>query len=318
VQVRSPGTACVTDEGRPGTVTGRGAHAADLASRAAVSLETACALLNVDGRDARLVRAYSNAVFHLPHARAVARIMPSLAALPRVESALRVTRWLTRIGFAVPELFEGVEQPLIVGEHIVTLWRYLPQEGDAPTVQVLGLLLRHLHDLPPPPFPLPEHVPLDRFREALVRSTILPPGDIEFLDRRAGELVDAYGRLDYPLPRGLVHGDARVGNLLRAGDRVVLGDWDSVSIGPRELDLVVTLQAERFGMPEAERLEFSAAYGVDIVAWSGFEVLRDIRELHTLTAFLRMARDDPAARRELTCRVESLQTGDRSRRWTAF
>ena len=49
----------------------------------------------------------------------------------------------------------------------------------------------------------------------------------------------------------MIHGDAWWGNLLRDGDRVVLADWDNVSTGPREIDLIPTLQAPRFGLPEA-------------------------------------------------------------------
>jgi len=40
----------------------------------------------------------------------------------------------------------------------------------------------------------------------------------------------------------LIHGDAYRGNLLRDGKRVVLADWDAVGAGPREVDLIATLQ----------------------------------------------------------------------------
>lgn len=115
----------------------------------------------------------------------------------------------------------------------------------------------------------------------------------------------------------MIHGDAWTGNLLRDGDRVVLADWDAVSTGPREIDLIPTLQAPRFGLPARERDAFITAYGHDIRTWPGYPVLRDIRELSTMTALLRDAHLDPAARDQLQVRLTSLRTGD-TRQWTTF
>jgi hypothetical protein len=101
------------------------------------------------------------------------------------------------------------------------------------------------------------------------------------------------------------------------GDQVVLADWDVVSTGPREIDLIPTLQASRFGLPEHERDAFIAAYGHDIRGRSGYPVLRDIRELSTISALLRDAHLDPAAHDQLQVRLRSIRTGD-TRQWTTF
>jgi Phosphotransferase enzyme family len=82
--------------------------------------------------------------------------------------------------------------------------------------------------------------------------------------------VAAYGQLRFQLPAGMIHGDAYRGNLLRDGQRVVLADWDAVSTGPREVDLIPTLQATRFGLPDEQRDAFVAAYGQDIRSWDGY------------------------------------------------
>jgi hypothetical protein len=87
--------------------------------------------------------------------------------------------------------------------------------------------------------------------------------------------------------------------------------------GPRETDLIPTLQAPRFGLPEDQRDAFIAAYGHDIRFWPGYPILRRIRELSTLSALLRDGHIDPAARQELQIRLRSLRTGD-SQQWTAF
>src|SRR5205807_9532706 len=123
----------------------------------------------------------------------------------------------------------------------------------------------------------------------------LDPGEYRFLGDRCEELLSAYAELRFELPRGLVHGDAHRGNLLWAGGGTVLCDWDSVSIGPREWDLVPTHHGARFGLSAEDRAAFTAAYGYDLVGWPGFAVLRDLRDLFTLGAYMRNARTNPAA-----------------------
>ena len=120
-----------------------------------------------------------------------------------------------------------------------------------------------LHPCPPTSGAAPQAAPAG---SAAISSACLPaalirprgdrvqPGDQR---RRTGlaqePLRKAPGRLrpaQLPLPAGMIHGDAWRGNLLRDGHRVVLADWDEVSTGPREIDLVPTLQGTRFGLPE--------------------------------------------------------------------
>ena len=97
----------------------------------------------------------------------------------------------------------------------------------------------------------------------------------------------------------------------------MLADLDEVSTGPREIDLVPTLQATRFGLPEPQRDVFIAAYGHDIRTWDGYLVLHEIRELSTMTALLREGNANEAAQRELQVRLRSLHTGN-DHQWTPF
>lgn len=96
----------------------------------------------------------------------------------------------------------------------------------------------------------------------------------------------------------------------------MLADWDTVSIGHREIDLIPTLQAPRFGLREAQCDAFVAAYGRDIRSWDGYPVLRAMRELSTLSAILSDGHTDAAARRELVVRLRSIRTGD-DQRWAS-
>jgi aminoglycoside phosphotransferase (APT) family kinase protein len=117
---------------------------------------------------------------------------------------------------------------------------------------------------------------------------------------------------------GWIHGDAYPGNTLWDGDRALLADWDEVGTGPRELDLVNTHQGVRFGRPQAERDAFTAAYGYDVTTWAGFPVLREMRDLHTLGSYIRLAdaRNERAAT-ELGFRLDTLKRGDADVQWNA-
>ena len=229
---------------------------------------------------------------------------------------MRVTRWHNAIGFPSVEPLP-VDQPVVSHGCVVTFWRYLPQDGLQPGPADLGHLLRGLHQLAPPPVPLPAYQPLVSVRRAVESSPAISEEERSWLRDRCDQLLHAYGQLSFQLPDGMIHGDAYRGNLLRDGHRVVLADWDAVSTGPRETDLIPTLQAPRFGLPGDERDAFIAAYGYDIRSWDGYPVLRDIRELSTLTALLRDGHAGTAAQRELQIRLRSLHTGD-DRQWTPF
>ena len=291
---------------------------ADLRAVAEPALLHAAECSGLDPRGARLIRLYGTAVYHLPAADAVARIaqVTSLDTVTRLATSLGVTRWLAETGFpAVRPL--PVDQPVTAHGCAITFWRYLPEHGPEPGPADLGHLLRRLHQLDPPPVSLPVYRPLISMQRGIEFSRALSQDDRAWLRDRCTHLVRTYSQLTFLLPTGLIHGDAWRGNLLRDGNRVVLGDWDAVSTGPRETDLIPTLQARRFGLPEDQRDAFIAAYGHDIRSWSGYQILREIRELSTLSALLRDGHANLAARRELQIRLRSIRTGDNCQ-WTSL
>jgi hypothetical protein len=292
--------------------------AANLSAVALPALHDAAKRCGLDLGGAQLIRLFGTAVYHMPAASAVARIalVSSPDRVTRLATSVAVTRWLAKTGFPTVDPLP-VSQPVTSHGCAVTFWRYLPQNGPECGAADLGQLLRRLHHLEPPPVPLPAYQPLASMKQRLESSRAIGENDRAWLLDRCAELAACYQRLSFPLPAGMIHGDAWRGNLLRDGSRVVLADWDAVSTGPREIDLIPTLQAPRFGLPKDERDAFIAAYGHDIRSWSGYPILLEIRELSTLSALLRDGHSDSAARRELQIRIRSLRTAD-DRQWTSF
>jgi aminoglycoside phosphotransferase (APT) family kinase protein len=290
----------------------------DFHAAAASALQSSAERCGLDPRGARLIRLFATAVYHLPADDAVVRIAPvtSSDTVIHLATSVQVTRWLAEIGFPAVEPLP-LDQPVVCEGCAVTLWRYLPQEGPPPIVGHLGRLLRRLHRLHPPPVALPIYRPLVTVRQAIESSHAINEDDRAWLRDRCEQLLAAYDRLRYPLPAGMIHGDAWRGNLLRDGPRILLADWDEVSTGPREIDLIPTLQGSRFALPEPQLDAFIAIYGHDIRSWPGYGVLRDIREVSTISALLRDGHANAAAKRELKVRLRSLRTGD-DQRWAAF
>ncbi|NNH69060.1 phosphotransferase [Nocardia uniformis] len=265
-----------------------------------------------------MLRAHSNSVYLLPHEHAVARISHHEHRGLRARASVTLTRWLADQHIPVTEPL--VDEAVEVEDATVTFWRHYPQPQDSrPSFVGLGEALRALHSLPRPPISLPTYTPLLGLTTELQRSDYLDIADHRWLSDRVEQLRSAYAELNSALGVGMVHGDAYVGNTLRGpGGTVLLGDWDEAAIAPRELDLANTFQGARFGNSRADLDEFVRGYGWDVREWDGFAVLREMRDLHTLSGYIRRSRrGDQRAERELCHRLDSLRRGDPGATWHA-
>ena len=280
-------------------------------------LHEACSRTGLDASDAVPLHQHAATLYLFETERIVVRLNHDGDDRRRARTVVELTRWLTQQDF--PSVAPAdVDQPLDVDDYTVTLWRYYPQhDRPKPTADHLGAL-RKLHALPTPPIELSPYQPLKNLGDTVVTSTSLSARDREWLLTRRTELLGEYQRLDFPLGYGWIHGNAYPGNTLWDGTRALLGDWDEVGTGPRELDLVNTHQGVRFGRPQAERDAFTAAYGYDVTAWPGFPVLREMRDLHTLGSYMRLADDgNERAAIELGFRLDTFKRGDADAHWNA-
>lgn len=282
-----------------------------------VVIDTACRLTSLDPSGARPLRTHATAVYLLPVPGIVARVSPVEAAAS-LHRAVKVTSWLSARGFPTVRPASVPGQPVEVDDHVVTFWEHLPQRsGFVAAPADLGALLKRLHELPAPPVELPVYRPLEDLRDIATDSLTLSETARAWLLDECARLVDAYGTLDSHLGHGHLHGDAYPGNVLESATGPVLGDWDETATGPREIDLANTYQGVRFGRSSAELDAFAAAYGYDLRDWPGLPTLTAIRDVHTLGSFIRRAdTGDELAATELRRRIDTLQRGDRSARWS--
>jgi aminoglycoside phosphotransferase (APT) family kinase protein len=281
-------------------------------------LAETCAHLGLDPGGARLLRFTNNAVYALVTAPVVVRIVGSTQLRHRVGTVVRVALHFEAHGVPAIRLLESVEQPMEVGEHLVTVWHQVPSIGRPAKPADLARLLRQVHALPAPEG-LAEWAPFAAVRARVSDAEEISAGDRAFLLDRCAELEAALSELEFPLPRGLVHGDAYPGNVIPGPAGPVLCDFDSSCVGPPEWDLTpLAVGRERFGDPPVHYRTFAAAYGYDVTSWPGFGVLRAVRELKLTTSVLPILRSRPQVRPELFRRLDDLRQGRMDARWTRY
>jgi hypothetical protein len=298
---------------------GGGRYTAAASRRALAAI---CAATGLDDTDAVALKLTVNSVYRLPRAGAVVRIAASTAMAFRLPKVVRVAGWLAAEGVPAVRLLPGVPQPVAVGGAQATIWVDAgPGAAPQPTTADLGRALRRLHALAPPPaLALPRWDPMDDVRRRLSDAEALPAADRAFLEERTEQVAAALRTVRYQLPTTVVHGDAHLDNLIRAPDgRVLVCDFDSVSTGPAEWDLVpVAVGMLRFGHPPGRHAQLAATYGLDVTTWSGFPVLRAVRELKLVTSVLPILASSPTAAAQFRVRLDSLRSGDPAARWSPY
>ncbi|MET8534756.1 aminoglycoside phosphotransferase family protein [Streptomyces sp. NPDC005065] len=283
-------------------------------------LREACSIADVTPGHIEMLRFGDHAVFRVDGGQIVARVGRSPDRLPSVQREVAVAKWLGGEQYPAARLATNAEQPVVVEGHPVTFWQGLANGDTYASTREMGELLRKLHDLEPPSFSLPELRPFDRVEKRLARAEISTESRT-YLSSRARELQAEFSDLRFVLPPGHVHGDFNVGNVLRDGfSRPKVIDLDGFMVGPREWDLMQTaMYYDSFGWhTENEYQDFADGYGFDVRKWSGYPVLRSVRELLMVTWLSQNATTNPDAAREVEKRVESLRSGGSRRGWAPF
>ncbi|MEV6588151.1 aminoglycoside phosphotransferase family protein [Streptomyces acidicola] len=277
-------------------------------------LEEACALAGFDPVGAEPVRIAENEIWRIP-----GKVIVRIARTGQWKAAVRevrVAHWLA--DNEVPAVRAlSVEQPVEAAGRPVTFWVELPPHEIGTVRDVVGLL-KMLHPLPVPDFPLDRLDPFVRVAERIEAATSLSEDDRAWLRHRHAELREWWEHKPEGLPECVVHGDAWVGNVARmAALPALLMDFERVSVGPPEWDLVSTAvkMTTTSAVTAAEYTEFCEAYGTDVTGWEGYELLAGARELRMTTYAAQHAATRPEWRAEAQYRVNCLRGRAESRPW---
>lgn len=277
--------------------------------------------VGLDPRGAELIKFTNNAVLRLPHAGVVLRIAGSAVIGARVAQVVFAAQLFTRYEVATVRLWPGSRSPMIVREHEITIWDDIPTLRP-PDADDLAGLLRAVHAVPVESAEVRAWDPITGIRQRLETAADLGPDVLGFLEAEcvavAAELLEL-DTVEPLLPRGLVHGDAFLGNVIVGPNGPVLCDFDSTSWGPREWDLTpVAVGARRFERGAERQRRMVIGYGVDVTEWKGFRALRRLRELQLVTSVLPVLGANPALRPQWRLRLDSLRRRDTEAQWTPY
>ena len=284
-------------------------------------LQHACAATGLSADGARLLRLGSNAVYRLT-APVVVRIARPDADPGSVRRTVAVARWLRSAGYPAVRATDA-DQPVIIDGHAVTFWEAISDDGsEYATIAEVAEVIARLHKLTAPgSLRLPEFAPFENAGSRIAGSEWLSPDDRDYMTSELARLQDEYARLDFVLPRGVIHGDANIGNVLHdeRGKPVVI-DLDSFATGPREWDLIQTaLFYDRYGWHTCEEYEtFTRVYGYDIMQWPGCPVLADAREFIQVTWMIQKAGESEKTSAEAAKRLAALKSGASRKDWCPF
>ncbi|MGW0843715.1 phosphotransferase enzyme family protein [Streptomyces sp. NPDC002787] len=266
--------------------------------------------------EAQLLALGENAVFAAGDL--VVRVGRAAELLDRARRELAVAAWLAEAG--VPAVRAAESEALLVEGHPVTVWHRLPDPVRPAGPRDLAELLRLVHALPAPPFPLPRRELLGGVERWLrLAGDAIDPADADYLRERRDGFTAAAAALVPHLPPGALHGDALPRNVYVGPDGPILVDLETFSSDLREHDLVVmALSHDRYGLPTEDYDVFTATYGWDVREWDGCSVLRGARETASCAWVAQHAPSNPKALAEFERRVASLRDGDETVRWYPF
>jgi len=290
------------------------------AETARQALTHACQRAGIDARSVELIRMGSNAVFRIGE-DLIARVAPSARLFSNAEKQIVVARWLQCVDYPATRA-TAIDQPIELADRVVTFWKSISQEAVYAPIHDVAQLIKRLHVLPAPMhIALPELRPFGEVEDKLPQFVGLPPADAQFLRKRIEWARETFPALPFALPRGHIHGDANVGNVLCDDHgQAVLIDLDSFAVGGREWDLIQTaLFFDRLGWhTEAEYGEFVEVYGYDITQWAAYSDLADMREIAMTLWIAKKASSSPESAAEAVKRIEAIRSGGSRRDWGAY
>ncbi|WP_427920653.1 phosphotransferase enzyme family protein [Streptomyces sp. cg40] len=287
-------------------------------ARATRVMVDACQAAGLDDRGAELIRLGENALFRLASVPLIVRVARGEEWLPKARTEVAVSQWLAEEGFPAARIVEDLEQPLLIAGHPVTFWHLIVEGDRKAKYGELGEILRELHSLTlPDGLVLPSYDPFDKQALRLDRA-VIPDDDKVFLRKRWRELQDKYAELRFETPKGPVHGDAHVQNLMVDDrGRVILIDFEMFCYDHPEWDLMVTaVEHYSLGWQTDEQYgDFVAAYGRDLHDWPGYETLRGIQEFGMTTWLMQNVQEDEETAAEYRRRIAGLRDDDGPRDW---
>lgn len=281
--------------------------------------------LSLSKGELRLLRVGQNALFLVERLGVVVRVYRGSDMEPHAQTEVEFGSLLFRSGIPTVRVCSADRAPIVkAGRYLASLWEWLEPDGVKPTTLQLGQLMKEIHsvghNVDALGTQLPKFDPIKSAESrmvALKQRNALSAKHLGLLEAHLNKSRRLWEAFESTCDWQIVHGDAHTGNIIVSGGVAHICDFDSVSVGPVEVDAVpVAVISKRF-LPDKVGLvdAFHEGYGSSREFKEKAEGLIPVREL-TMTTWL--AQDAvPGTERftELLNRIESLNEEDEFTRW---
>ncbi|MFE3446028.1 phosphotransferase enzyme family protein [Nocardia sp. NPDC059180] len=278
----------------------------------------ACTAAGLTAPDLEPIKVAENAIYRLPNSRIVIRIAKP-GQRGAAERELLIADWLRDSNVPAVEPADIATPFVMIEDRPVTFWKELSEHRGG-TATEIALALRRLHALESPPF-LSALDPFVRLDKRIDAASTVADHDGQWLRQHLDTLRENWAEQPDGLSWGPIHGDAWEGNVVTTNDGTTLFlDLERTSIGAPEWDLVSTaIKHTSFGWITRERYtRFEQAYGFDVTDWTGFPLLRDIREMRMTCMAAQAAASNPTHVNQAQLRIDCLRGRRGPRPWAGW
>ncbi len=286
-------------------------------------------LLLVTGRipDNYLLRLGECASYRIPKYNWVVRLArgSSVETFNQCKKELKVAKFLNDKGFdTVSPIISDIEQPIKLNNTTATIWNFLDHHPLSPPIETrLGGLLRNFHQLMLSyKEVLQGFLPIEQSEsrlEVMINSNRKDYNDIDFLLRQCDALKNKFKSFRSKFGIQPIHGDFHNGNILQVSERYYLHDYQDVSLGPKEWDLIGPLIAyKRFHLDKRSLDNFYHGYGYDLRTHTEHNTIYDIREIYIVTWLMQNRYLTKKFYNEVTNRLKSIKNRHKHIKWNVL
>lgn len=272
-----------------------------------------------------LLRFGENAVYKLEEKDLVVRVHRPGKEKDQIKKEVEFSNYLCSQGFPSVKATETFsEQPISINNYFITIWDYIPHNPNAPIEWIkFGQLLRNFHDVASSfPQELPLYNPFIKMKQR-INSFIENKNnfkELEVLVRWVEKLESYFTTQIQSNELSVLHGDAHKGNVILFGSQPILLDYENVSRGLKEWDLIpIAVTLKRFNLPLNQYMEFCEGYGSDVRKWRHFQFAQLLRELYMTIWLYQNAGLNEKIDREIQIRMKTwLGDGSDVSKWNKF
>lgn len=262
------------------------------------------------------MRVGQNALFKIPILDAVLRVYRGSSMLTKAKTELAFSRYLALNDIPSVQPSDAFGDPIIQSEkYVATLWGWIEPSSEKASPAALGKIIRSIHDVGSKHLSsnlkLPAFDPIasvERRLENIRNVSLLPENIIRAIEVRSEYVRSIWDAFRSCHPLQIIHGDAHTGNLIVSNGTTYICDFDSVSIGPVEIDAVpISIISRRFKPNDKGLLsEFYSSYEASEEFRRSVDVLIPVRELTMISWLAQDAQPGTERFMELETRIESI------------